>query len=190
MPDIDWRETWTEMAARFLIGIVVGVGVCAFLFVALVWPSPPSGRSILEQLGGSGRVGRLFLAVVIGAALLGALTTRAKLRQSEWEEFVSETSRESELDDRAKTGCMGILMPLGLLTYGLYYIRHPRMLNRFGNVMETDEVIGIGIMALGMAVFVHALGFVPYERIPLLKWLVAAAGAGVFIYGLTSPHTG
>jgi hypothetical protein len=189
-PKVDWRETCAEMGARFFVGLAVGAGLCVFLFVVLVWPSPPSGRSFLEQLGWSDRKVWIFPAVLIGSALVGALTTRAKLRQPELEDFLFAASRHSELDDRVKTGCMGLLLPLGMAAYGLYYIRHPRMLNRFGRVMETDVVIGMGIMAVGMAVFVHALGFVPYERISFLKWLVAAVGVGVFIYGLTWPHTG
>jgi hypothetical protein len=56
------------------------------------------------------------------------------------------------------------------------------------NAEDPDVVVSTGFHSLGMAVVAHAFGFVPYERIPILKWLVAAGGVGLFIYGLTWPH--
>lgn len=95
------------------------------------------------------------------------------------------------VDDPAKTWGLGILLPLFFAGYGINTIKNPWEVNRFtGGTKDPDVVISTGFLALGMAVVAHARGFVPYERIPLLKWLVAAAGVGVFIYGLTWPHNG
>lgn len=87
-------------------------------------------------------------------------------------------------DDKVKTGCMGILIPLACAGFGLYRILHPHEYNRgIGHAYEGAAVVGLGLNALGIAVFVHALGFVPYERIPWLKRLVAAVGVDLFICG-------
>ena len=85
---------------------------------------------------------------------------------------------------------MGILLPLAGATYGICYISHPRMQGRFGRAMDPNAVMGIGIMALGMAVVVHAFGFGPYARVPWLKYVVAAAGVALFLYGLAWQHRG
>jgi hypothetical protein len=86
---------------------------------------------------------------------------------------------------------MGFLLPLALAAYGVSRIAHPRELNRFtGRWRNPEDVVALGICALGIALCVHAFGFVPYQRIPLVKYLIAAAGAALFIYGLYWPLAG
>jgi hypothetical protein len=89
-------------------------------------------------------------------------------------------------DDKAKTGCMGILLPLALVIFGIHRIRHPPHVDYlFQMPADPSTRIPAGICALGIAIFLHGLGFVPYQRIPGLRYLIAAVGTGVFIYGLS-----
>ncbi|MDH7504257.1 MAG: hypothetical protein QHJ82_16290 [Verrucomicrobiota bacterium] len=78
-PPVNWRETFTDMAARFFVGLLAGGGISLFLWPALFWPGTRSGRSILEQLGWSDRGGWILLTVLIGAAVFGALSTRVSI---------------------------------------------------------------------------------------------------------------
>jgi uncharacterized RDD family membrane protein YckC len=96
-PAVDWRETAAEFGARFLVGLVIGAGLCVLLVPVIFWPSRRTTRSLFEQMG---------------------------------------------------------------------------------------------ICALGIALCVHAFGFVPYQRIPLVKYLIAMAGVALFIYGLFWPMAG
>jgi hypothetical protein len=92
-------------------------------------------------------------------------------------------------EDRTKTGCMGVLLPL---IFGAYAVRWivteragPIRLRDIGRGPTTGEAaIALGITTLGLCLFVHAFGFVPYQRIPIVKWLLAAAGVAVFILGI------
>ena len=47
-----------------------------------------------------------------------------------------------------------------------------------------DNAVALGVTALGVCLFVHALGFVPYQRLPVLKWTLVVAGVTVFFLGL------
>lgn len=88
-------------------------------------------------------------------------------------------------NDRSRTVWMGILIPLACAAFGLYRIVYPHEYNRgTAQFYEGDAVVGLGINALGIAVVVHALGFVPYQRIPAVKYMVAATGIVLFVYGL------
>lgn len=90
-----------------------------------------------------------------------------------------------DADDRTKTGCLGILLPLAVAAYGAYRIVHPREVNRFtGQPYEGNAVVGLGVSAIGLAVFCHAFGFIPYRRIAGLRWVVAALGVTIFFLGL------
>lgn len=190
LPPINWRETAEHACARFFVGLLVGFGLCVLLVPLVFWPSRRQPRSIWDQLGHPGWVGWIFVAALAGSALFGLLTTRVTFRYRDpLGEFVA--SMRDDVNDRARTWGLGILLPLFFAAYGIYTIKHPWEVNRItGRMKDPDAVISTGILALGMAVVAHAFGFVPYERIPLLKWLVAAAGVGVFIYGLTWPHNG
>lgn len=88
-------------------------------------------------------------------------------------------------DDRVKTGCMGILIPLFFGALALRWIVQKRTFRVASHATTGEAAVGMGIMTLGICLFVHALGFVPYERVPLLKWLLVAAGVGVFFLGLS-----
>jgi hypothetical protein len=87
-------------------------------------------------------------------------------------------------EDRAKTGCMGILLPVAVAAYGVYRITHPRKLSHLFHTPLDPPTIWIGISALGIALFVHGLGFGPYQRIPGLRYVIALTGVGVFFLGL------
>ncbi len=88
-------------------------------------------------------------------------------------------------DDRAKTGCMGILLPLALVSFGVYRILRPPHVEYLSHrPADPATRIPAGICALGMALFLHGLGFVPYQRVPGLRYVIAALGVAVFIYGL------
>ncbi len=189
--DVDWRETATEVGARFLVGLVIGVGLCVLLVPVVFWPSRRVPRSLFEQMGEPGWIGWLFLGVLGGTAFLWALTTRVRLRNASISDSFAFPGTGADLEDRTKTGCMGLLIPLALVAYGVYRITHPWKRSRFtGTWKNPEDVAALGICALGIALCVHALGFVPYERVPLLKWLLAAAGVAVFIYGLFWPMAG
>ena len=92
-------------------------------------------------------------------------------------------------EERAKTGCLGILIPIVVTAYSLRYFITRRSSGRFGATpVEGDAAIGLGVSAVGIAVFVHALGFVPYERILPLKWALVIAGIILFVLGIIWEH--
>ena len=190
LPPINWRETAEDACARFFVGLVVGFGLCVLLVPLVFWPSRGQPRSFWDQLGHPGWVGWIFVAALAGSALVGLFTTRVTFQYRDpLGELVAEMSSDVDVDDRAKTWALGILIPLFFAAYGIYTIKHPWEVNHItGRMKDPDVVISTGFLALGMAVVAHAFGFVPYERIPILKWLVAAGGVGLFIYGLTWPH--
>ena len=79
---------------------------------------------------------------------------------------------------------MGILLPLAAAAYGAYRIAHPGKLSYLFHTLGNSSGIWVGVCALGVALFVHGLGFVPYERIRFLKYLIASLGIVLFIVGL------
>ena len=80
---------------------------------------------------------------------------------------------------------MGILLPLALVTFGVYRILHPPHVDYlFHRPADPTTRVAAGICALAMALFLHGLGFVPYQRVPGLRYIIAALGVGVFVYGL------
>jgi hypothetical protein len=88
-------------------------------------------------------------------------------------------------DDRYKTGCVGILMPLALVAYALRYIVWHYREERYKFRYQSPESIEwFGVSILGMALFVHALGFVPYKRYPIVKWLLVMISIFIALYGL------
>lgn len=90
-----------------------------------------------------------------------------------------------EPEDRYKTGCVGIVLPVLVAAYGLRRILHPRQFNRYtGQWLEGDGVVGLGISALGLAVFAHGLCFAPYGRIRFLKYVIAGVGVVFFCLGI------
>lgn len=180
---IDWRETAANMISRFVVGLAVGGVLCLILTPIFVWPDPTTRRSVVEQLGGW-----IFWIIALGPATAGALTTRVVIGGTERSERLFASGEDSKADDRVKTGCMGILVPIAVAAHGIYRIVRPRRHDLFGRLVDRDFVIGTGIAALGIAVFVHAFGFVPYARFPVLKYTVATGGVAVFLYGLTWPH--
>lgn len=185
---MDWRETWTEVCARFFVGLLAGGGLCLLMIPLLFWPSRRVPRSLFEQLGEPGWTGWLFLVVLLAPALTYALATRVTLKGQPQGNCRSPMYSEEDLDDRAKTGCMGILLPCLLAAYGIYRITHPRKLSRItGTLRNPEELVALGISALGLALVVHAFGFVPYDRVPLLRYIFAAVGVSVFFYGLAWP---
>jgi hypothetical protein len=190
LPPINWRETMEHACARFFVGLVVGFGLCLLLVPLVFWPGQRQPRSMWDQLGHPGWGSWIFVAALAGSALIGLFTTRVTFRYRDpLGDLVAGMS--SDIDDRAKTWALGILIPLFFAAYGIYTIKHPWEINRItGRMKDPDVVISTGILALGMAVVAHALGFVAYERIPFLKWVIAAAGVGLCFYGLTWPHRG
>ena len=81
-------------------------------------------------------------------------------------------------------------MPIALIGYGIYRITRPdRVDYLFHRPLDEHTAISlgmsIGISCFGMALFLHGLGFVPYERIRGLKYVVCALGIVVFFLGLS-----
>jgi hypothetical protein len=184
---VNWREIMTDVCARFFVGLVMGLGLCVLLVPAVLWPSRRNPHSLFEQVDQTHWISWLFVTALIGPAIVGVLTTKLHQHSSRNQFFGSG----ADLDDRVKTGCMGILLPLALAAYGVHRILHPIKLNRFtGRLMETDDVVSLGICALGMALFAHGWGFVPYTRIPFLKYLVMGLGVVAFVYGLSWANRG
>jgi uncharacterized membrane protein len=94
-------------------------------------------------------------------------------------------------DNRYQTGCLGILIPLALVAYALsFLIWHYRRERYQFRYRSPESIEGDGITVLGIALFVHALGFVPYKRWPLLRWLLVAAGILLFFRVCTKPPLG
>ena len=181
---LDWWATFAAMRARFLIGLGVGFGLSLLLVPALVWRNPPSGRAPARQFNWPGGSAWPFAAVLLMPAIVGASTTRVRIQKTPQLDSVRLPDAEDGSGERIKSGCMGILLPAVTAAYGLYYLSHRRMLDRFGRLRDPDVVISIGLCAIGIAIFVHGLGFVPYERVRGLKYFVAACGATVFFLGL------
>lgn len=188
LPPVNWRETAEHACARFFVGLVVGFSLCVLLVPLVFWPSHRQHGWFWDEAGHLGWVGWIFAVVFFGSALTGLLTTCVSFRHPDtWNVFA--LSESEDIDERAKTWALGILIPLFFAAYGIYTIKYPWEINRItGRMKGPDVVISTGILALGMAVVTHALGFVSYERIQFSKWVIAAAGVGLCLYGLTWPH--
>jgi|tagenome__1003787_1003787.scaffolds.fasta_scaffold14693138_1 hypothetical protein len=92
-------------------------------------------------------------------------------------------------NDRAKTGCLGILLPLALGVFGVHRVLHPPHVDYlFHRPVDPSTRIPVGIFALGLALILHGMGFVPYQRIPGLRYVIAALGVAIFVYGLVWHH--
>ena len=88
-------------------------------------------------------------------------------------------------DDKYRTGCVGILIPLALVLKALHLIIWHYRPKRFRFRYQSPESIEWqGVSVLGMALFVHALGFVPYKRYPIVRWLLVAVSIFIVFYGL------
>ena len=88
-------------------------------------------------------------------------------------------------DDKYKTGCVGILIPLAVVGYALLKIVWHYRRDRYKFRYQSPESLEWdGVSILGMALFVHALGFVPYKRYPVVRWLLVAISIFVVFYGL------
>jgi hypothetical protein len=121
---------------------------------------------------------------MVGLGIAFALTTRAKLRNTaSIQVFFPLKEDDDDLRERAKTDCLGLLLPLAVNAYALYNFTHPRRGDyTFHRPLNPDTIVGLGI-----ALLLHAIGFVPYERVPFLKYLLAAAGLALFLYGASWP---
>ncbi len=83
---------------------------------------------------------------------------------------------------------MGILLPLALAVFGLHRILHsPQVDYLFQRPADAATRIPAGLVALGIALFLYGLSFVPYQRGPGLRYVIAAIGGGVFVYGCGWP---
>ncbi len=80
---IDWKETMVDLLARFMVGLVIGLGLCILLVPTLFWAGRTTkqgrGVSLFEYWGEPFWIGWLFLGVLIGPGILWALTTRANV---------------------------------------------------------------------------------------------------------------
>jgi hypothetical protein len=82
---IRWRDTATEIVARFLFGLPIGAGISLLLFPLIFWPGRSRSRtrivpSLYEQMGWTIGVGWIFLGIILTCATLWALSTRASVR--------------------------------------------------------------------------------------------------------------
>lgn len=131
--------------------------------------------------------GWIFAFIIVFSILFAVLTTRVTLRG------IGRISRipasDIEADDKVKTGCMGILLPLVIAAFGFHRLTHPRRLNRFtGLPNESHDVMALGGLALGIALIVHAFGFVPYARVPFLRYALAVTGTAIIFVALKGCH--
>jgi len=88
-------------------------------------------------------------------------------------------------DDRYKTGCIGVLVPLLVAAYGIRTIIRQRTTGRWGRPPTVGpEAVEFGIAVLGVALFAHAWGFEPYRRRPFIRWLLTALSIAMFLKGV------
>lgn len=188
---MDCRQTFAEIRARFLWGVRWGVAVCLLLMPVLLCPWPHSRHSLYDQLGNGHWPVQVSVAVILGLGLVFALTTRARLREPA--DVVSLTQSGEiggDLEDRAKTDCLGLLLPLAVNAYAIYQFTHPRRGDYlFHRPMNPDTIVALGIIGMGIALFLHAIGFAPYQRVPFVKYVLASVGVVLFLYGSSWPPT-
>jgi hypothetical protein len=90
-------------------------------------------------------------------------------------------------DDRAKTGCAGIAIPLACLVYAAFWFATPESLSSWAiRPIRGADAAALGVSIIGLALFVHAFGFVPYQRYPVLRWLLVLGGVSLFFKGIFS----
>jgi hypothetical protein len=88
-------------------------------------------------------------------------------------------------DDRVKTGCAGIIIPLAAVAYATIWFFSPESVSTWGiRPIRGRAAMGHGITILGIALFVHALGFVPYRRYRILQIAVILIAIATFFTGL------
>jgi hypothetical protein len=88
-------------------------------------------------------------------------------------------------DDRVKTGCAGVLLPLVVAAYGIRTILRQRTTGRWGREPTVGpEAVEFGIAVLGLAVLVHAWGFDAYKRHPVVRGALIMLGVAMFIKGI------
>lgn len=183
------RQTFAEIRARFFCGLRWGGAVWMLLVPVFFCPWPKSRHSLYDRLGHADLIIPFSAGVVLGMGLAFALTARAKLRDApDLASFFPPPDSGGDFGDRAKTHCLGILLPLAANAYAIYQFTHPRRGDYlFRRPMNPDTIVAFGIVGLGIALFLHGIGFVPYERVPFLKYVLAAAGVTLFVYGLSWP---
>lgn len=88
-------------------------------------------------------------------------------------------------DDRAKTGCVGVLLPVAGMIYGGWIMLRKEGFRNYGiRPVRGAEAVDFGISVIGMALFVHALGFVPYRRHPVVRISLIVISIVLFFKGL------
>lgn len=89
-------------------------------------------------------------------------------------------------DDPYKTGCVGIVIPLFFAAaYGIPAIVRKKTWRQLGRPpVVGPEAIEIGIAVLGVALLVHAWGFEPYKRHPIIRGLLTVVGIAMFLKGI------
>lgn len=85
---VNWKETFSTIIARMLVGFVMGLGCCILLVPLVFWPDPKHfyrsfDFSTYDQLGHPRWIGWIFVAAIAAATLLTAASTRATVRYRE-----------------------------------------------------------------------------------------------------------
>ena len=175
----------SSVCMRFSDSLRWGFAVWILLVPVLFCPWPASRQSLYERLGRPNRIVQASIALVVAVSLAVVLTSRLRLRGRGLVRC-TDASLESGMDLAERADCMGILLPLAANVYALYNFTHPRRGDYlFRRSMNPETIVSLGILGLGIALFLHAIGFVPYKRVPFLRYALAAGGVALFIYGAT-----
>jgi hypothetical protein len=88
-------------------------------------------------------------------------------------------------NDRYKTGCVGILLPLVGAAYGILIIA----CQKTSGIRGLSPVVGpgaveVGIGILGVALFTHTWGFEPYRRHPIIRGILTITSVAMFLKGV------
>ena len=151
----------------------------------LYCPWPEGRQSIYQRLGKPKGIAKTAVAFAIGFAGVFAFATRARPVGSEGlEALIPSLASWTDAEDSAKTNVLGIFVPFAISIFEVRHITHPSLTDYlFHRYTDPIGSAGLGIVYFGMALVLHVFAFVPYERVPFLKYVVGFVGIALFFYG-------